>query len=217
MKLEYKELKNRHREIRESLPESVRLRVHRALSWLKAANDTEAEDAKFIFLWIALNAVYAREIDQRQEHSEKGLFHEFLAQLIALDEEDLIYDLTWFNYSGKLRLFINNRYVCRDFWDFHNGRRSAEEWKRRFDGSCRAAANALSAKDPVVFMSILFDRLYVLRNQLVHGGATWNSEVNRDQVRDGSRILEDIVPVIIHLVLENPDEKWGAPCYPPID
>lgn len=29
-----------------------------------------------------------------------------------------------------------------------------------------------------MILSILFDRLYVLRNQLVHGGATWNSDVN---------------------------------------
>ncbi len=56
----------------------------------------------------------------------------------------------------------------------------------------------------------------MLRNRLIHGGATWESKVNRDQVRDGSRILADLVPAIIHLVLENPAEEWGAPCFPPV-
>jgi len=37
-----------------------------------------------------------------------------------------------------------------------------------------------------------------------HGGSTWNSSVNRVQVTDGARILGDIVPIIIHLMMENP-------------
>ncbi|MDD2599899.1 MAG: hypothetical protein PHO37_11855 [Kiritimatiellae bacterium] len=37
----------------------VYLRVHRALSWLQATNESPAPDAKFIFLWIAFNAVDA--------------------------------------------------------------------------------------------------------------------------------------------------------------
>ena len=66
-------------------------------------------------------------------------------------------------------------------------------------------------------MEILFDRIYTLRNQLIHGGATWLSKVNRDQVRDGSRILIELVPAMIHLVMENPDDGWGDVCYPPMN
>ena len=63
----------------------------------------------------------------------------------------------------------------------------------------------------------VFDRLYVLRNQLVHGGATWNSSVNRDQVRDGTRILAFLVPLFIDLMMDNPDIAWGDPCYPVVE
>ena len=38
-------------------------------------------------------------------------------------------------------------------------------------------------------LNILFDRLNVLRNQIVHGSATWKSGVNRDQVEDGARVM----------------------------
>ena len=62
--------------------------------------------------------------------------------------------------------------------------------------------------------AITFDRLYVLRNQMVHGSATWNSSVNRSQVRDGARILGDVVPIVIHLMMENPHQVWGEPSYP---
>lgn len=46
-------------------------------------------------------------------------------------------------------------------------------------------------------LSIVFQRLYTLRNQLIHGGANWNSAVNRDQLRDANGILGDVVPIII--------------------
>ena len=57
----------------------------------------------------------------------------------------------------------------------------------------------------------------MLRNQLVHGGATWNSGVNRDQVRDGAHILAVLVPVFIDLMMDNPQAPWGAPYYPVAD
>ena len=61
---------------------------------------------------------------------------------------------------------------------------------------------------------VVFDRLYVLRNQLVHGGATWNSSINRAQVKDGAAVLGWLLPVFIDIMLENPDQDWGKPFYP---
>ena len=216
MKMDFKVLKKKQHELGDKLPQNVYLRVHRALSWLKAAGDTPSKDAKFIFLWIAFNAAYAQEFKSGQELMKRNSFKEFLGRLLRLDNDDLIYNIVWENYSGKIRLFIDNEYVTRYFWEFHNGRLTEEEWKRKFENSCKMAQKALAIKDTVVFVGILFDRLYVLRNQLVHGGATWNSKVNRDQVRDGYRIMQDLVPAIIHIIMENPTEPWGKPCYPPV-
>lgn len=53
----------------------------------------------------------------------------------------------------------------------------------------RGARRAYLASETGTVLMILFDRLYVLRNQIIHGGATWNSSVNRDQVRDGARTV----------------------------
>jgi hypothetical protein len=57
----------------------------------------------------------------------------------------------------------------------------------------------------------------VLRNQLVHGGATWNSRVNRDQVRDGAAVIGWLLPVFIDIMMDNPDCEWGRPFYPVVD
>jgi len=216
MVLNYKILKSRHKEIRGALPEPTSLRIHRGLSWLRAAESSDDSDTQFIHLWIAFNSIYAQDFDARETFGEKGLLNRFLGRLVRLDQEDRLFNVVWENYSDKIRLFIDNEYVSRWFWDFQNGRINEDTWKRKFTRSRKDAQRALAIKDTTIFCTILFDRLYVLRNQLMHGGATWGSDVNRAQVKDGTKILEQIIPVLIHIMLEN-QEDWGQPCFPPVE
>jgi hypothetical protein len=65
--------------------------------------------------------------------------------------------------------------------------------------------------------SLVLNRLYTLRNQLMHGGATWGGKVNREQLRDCTRLLGNLVPVIIGLMMDNPDTPWGDAVYPVVD
>jgi hypothetical protein len=69
-------------------------------------------------------------------------------------------------------------------------------------------------KDTVRILSIVFDRLYVLRNQLLHGGATWNSGTNRHQVRGGTAVLGWLLPIFIDIMMDSPDHDWGRALYP---
>ena len=60
-------------------------------------------------------------------------------------------------------------------------------------------------------------QLYVLQNQPVHGGATWNSSVNRDQLRDGRAILAALVPAVIEIMMASPvfdDDPIDYPVIP---
>lgn len=50
-----------HRDL-QNYPENFRLRIHRALSWLKKAENSEDLDTKFISLWISFNAAYAENL-----------------------------------------------------------------------------------------------------------------------------------------------------------
>ena len=72
------------------------------------------------------------------------------------------------------------------------------------------------SNDTATLLSIVFDRLYVLRNQLIHGEATWNSGVNRAQVKDGTHILLALVSVVIELMLRQPEADFGEILYPVI-
>jgi hypothetical protein len=57
----------------------------------------------------------------------------------------------------------------------------------------------------------------VLRNQLVHGGATWNSSINRDQVRDGAAVIGWLLPIFIDIMMDNPQQEWGPVAYPVVE
>lgn len=146
-KLDHQSLKTRQREIRDKFPESLSLRVHRALSWLhRAEQETQDQDARFIFLWVAFNAAYASEITDRERFSEKRQFVGFLGQLIQSDSENLLYDMLWNQFPGAIRLMIDNRFVFQPFWDFHNGRIGEDDWKRLFSQSKASAVRALGKR-----------------------------------------------------------------------
>ena len=76
---------------------------------------------------------------------------------------------------------------------------------------------ALSSGNTPMLLGVVFNRLYTLRNQLIHGGATWNSKVNRKQLHDCVSLLHKLIPQIISLMMEHPDTLWGDACYPVVE
>ena len=121
MTLDFATLKQRQRAEREGYPINLGLRVHRALSWLNRAEQCEDPDGEFIFLWIAFNAAYANEIGDRERDPEQQVFNRFLSKLEDLDSGNVLSELIWQEFSGSIRVLLNNRYVFQPFWDYHNG------------------------------------------------------------------------------------------------
>lgn len=215
--LDHTQLKLRHRLVRDEHPTSLTLRIHRALSWLNRAEQAEDIDGKFIFLWIAFNAAYAQELDDSDRTSDKATFTAFLQKLCDLDNSKCIDGLIWKEFSGSIRALLDNPYVFHLFWGFQRGRINEDEWKDRFASAKKSAQSALASSNTPVLLSVMFNRLYTLRNQLIHGGATWGGKVNRDQLRDCTRLLGKLVPVIIAVMMDNPNAMWGDAVYPVVD
>ncbi len=212
--MSFKELKQRHRQEREAQHANLRLRIHRALSWLDRAEQAEDLDGRFIFLWIAFNAAYATDIDEQQRLSEQATFKAFLEKLCMLDDSKRIDALVWREFSGSIRVLLDNPYVFQSFWDHQSGKIDEDTWKQRFASGRKAAQHALMSGNTPTLLGVLFNRLYTLRNQLIHGGATWNGSVNREQLRDCTSLLGKLVPLIIELMMDSADTLWGDACYP---
>ena len=210
----FKSLKQKFQGIRDQFTESMRLRIHRAISWLEPAERFEEVDAKFLFLWISFNAMYAEL--QTEKEPEYKIQRGYFKKLVDFDSESKIYHAVWDQFSGPIRLLLNNQYVFHAFWDFQNNVDNSLDWEERFKLSKRQINRAMSEKNTVKILTTLFSRLYVLRNQLIHGAATWNSSTNRTQLNDGVAILSYLLPVFIEIMMDNNEQDWGKPLYPVI-
>lgn len=197
---------------KEQYPESFRLRMHRALSWLNQAEQTQDLDTKFIFLWVSFNAIYAKDLALGVT---KDSFAAFINDICQLDLNHEIYDLVWQRFPQNIRVLLDNKYTFQPFWDYQNGLLSAAAWQEDFQQNKKRALQALETQDTGRVLSVVFRHLYTLRNQIIHGGATFGSSANREQVKDGCQILSYLLPEMIQVMLDDDQkQRWGRPYYP---
>jgi hypothetical protein len=211
--MDYETLKAYQRSHREKFSGGLKLRAHRGLSWLNRAESARGDDdAEFIFLWIAFNAIYANDMGRASTISESEKFSGFLGKIVGLDSENQIADLIWREFSGGFRLLLEHHYVFQPFWDAQHD--ESLDWQSKFLAHKKSALAAIGRQDTAKFLSILFANLYTLRNQIVHGGSTWGSQVNRDQVGLGRDVLGKLVPLMLDIMMRRPDTIWGEAYYP---
>lgn len=195
-----------------TLPESLTIRIHRAISWLKSAEKQEGNlDMKFISLWVSFNACYAVDINGLNSKPEKAKLREFTSSLVHFDRTRL-YNLFWEKFSGPVKVLIENKFVFEKFWEYTRG--ESDDYQVAFSKSVIQASNCLSKQNIEGLLEVVLERLYTLRNQLIHGGATYNSKLNRAQLRDACNIMQLLVPIIIDIMLENGEHDWGEIAYP---
>ena len=196
------------------------LRMHRALSWLQRAEAAgEDDDVGFVCLWIAFNAAYAQDLGRGAGGTpEQQAFRNFVGDVCRLDTDKALAALVWQVFPGPVRLLLDNQYVFQPFWDALNNPRAdgsiPDHWREAFDEARQRVHRALAQQDTERVLYEVLVRLYTLRNQLMHGGATWGSSVNRAQVRDGRALLRRLLPVLLGVMMDHPAQFEGQPFYP---
>ena len=182
----------------------------------RAARAAEDPDSTFILCWIAFNAAYARA---RKPHDAQKEFEKYFRKLLQSDR-GAVREAICHRFADLVKDLVDNVFLFEPFWDQANERADADDetdtkWSRDFkkEGATLRQALENPSKFDVSVLAILFRRLYTLRNQLVHGGATPGSRLNRYSVESGARIMENLLPIFLRVMLENPDEGWGRPPY----
>lgn len=189
------------------------LRIHRGLSWLKQAVLLDHDlDLKFISLWISFNAIYAQNVEQGLD---KQHLHPFLHLICQQDSDQKISDLLWMKFSQSIWALLDNQYMQQSYWDYQNKKISVDVYKTLREQEQKKTEKALQQKNAVEVLLALFNRLYTLRNQLMHGGSTYQSSLNRNQLQDACQILTALLPRFMYIALENADRlDLGQPFYP---
>ena len=208
----------------------LNLRLRRSLSWVGRAEDELVEedwDAAFIFYWIAFNAAYGQlGVSWTNQEREPPLIADYLRKIVVCDSHAARRAI-WPGLVSQINLLLNNKYVFEPFWRHHNEEPEFQDWERKHESILSEMKRALkeAAKAPIGdlpcwsterILRELFARLYTLRNQLLHGGATWRGSVNRDQVRTGTKLTAVLIPCFIKVMIEHPEADWGVPRYPPV-
>lgn len=206
--------------------QSFLVRLRRAISWLDKAQQME-KDVKetdkdlapqFIFFWIGFNALYARDPDrflsglprrgpdkwiEGEKQSEKKEFRNYFRYLLKFDNaEDRVHKIIRSNISEEIISLSKNKFVGESFWNSHHDIKKKIRWK--LDGPLPRRSKQNTNK----VLTHVFKRLYVLRNQLMHGAATWDGHLNKKQLSDGTKIMHWLLPVFIEIMLETPEDKW---------
>jgi hypothetical protein len=189
------------------------IRVHRSLSWMKRAAqfDDERPEAKFLFLWIALNSLYSRWNNEKNAPDyDSAAREDFLAMICGMDLALIAEKLH--RHRGLLKKILSNPYLSDVFW------RAPEHPKAK--GWATADANYIDRhfkdRDYCKVLTQAMQRLFVLRGQIVHGASTGGSRLNRSSLRYCLELLAIFVPLILHIIIDKGcGDDWPDLCYPP--
>lgn len=189
------------------------IRVHRSLSWLKRAGQFDAQqpEAKFLFLWIALNSLYSRwNAEKNAPDIDSHARRNFLNDVCAADKEAVLAMLRKSrNLAKKL---LSDPFLADVFWRDPTHPK-AKGWATE---DSNFIDRNLNAGDASRVLGQVVDRMFVLRGQIVHGASTGGSKLNRKGLNHSVLMLEMIVPLIQQIVIETRcDDDWPALCYPP--
>ena len=188
-------------------------RLRRALSWLKRAEQEIADpDAAFIFYWISFNAGYSPKFNDNETTSEAQKAEYFFQMIAEQDSNKIVCRLVWDRFSQEIRSLITNEFIYAPFWKYEDPFHE-RGWEAGFEKEKRFASKCLEYQNTAAILALLIRRLYVLRNQLMHGSATWQGNRNRRQVRDGQRVIEKLQPAFLWVMLTNHRENWGEVSY----
>jgi hypothetical protein len=190
----------------EQKPEKNRTPIHircfRSESWLNKIDSLNEEDldSRFIFSWIAFNALYGQpKYLSHREGSEVKDIERFLSLVTSLDisgqiqttlqtesMRGLVYDLTVDNYLND---------GCWIGW-----------YDRKLETVSLREKNAYPYKRRGSSLENLFLQIYVLRKQIFHGCSSNMGSKNREALVRSFAILEKLIPIFIKIVRSNSND-----------
>lgn len=195
--------------------QSYKDRLQRAKSWLQKANtisEIQGQEvdynALFIFLWIALSALYSRE--KSDSPSDPNDFTDFLVRLYKLDHQRRL-RTTLLSVKAKADTLLCDKFLCDVYWNEGTSPRVRELLVK----DNRRAKAAWTKGDLVPYLQLLFRRLRLLRNQIFHGCSTDHRSLNRNSIVPAVGLLQALIPTLV-LIFEQcgQHEKWPSVAYP---
>lgn len=227
----------KERLVQEGAHEGVRIRIHRACSWMQRVEQLEraeanarervaeaadadraahrlesSHDEQLILRWIAFNSLYGRwDADKSYPQPDFESVRDFVTQLLALDHDERI-GAVLDSERDLVMSIIEDGYVDKYFWKDPGEDALRKAGRAIFKTQGWYVEGRLS-----MILTQVLQRIYLLRCQLVHGAASRNGKLNRDSVQRCSTLLGHLLPAFLLVIIDHGwAEDWGPLCYPPV-
>jgi len=189
------------------------IRMHRAISWLFACEEQANDDLAFLSAWIGFNSCYSVPPKTMGE-TEYGRMWDFMNELLSQDRDHLVSSYVFDEQVGLIDSLMANQYLFRHFWiSIHS---QEEGWEIEYaDNNTRMLIDR-DTTNTLNHCSNILQRVYVLRNQVIHGAATYESSMNRDQMHVCTLFMRGFLLRIINVMIAKPHHDWGQINYPPL-
>lgn len=195
-------------------------RLIRARSWIVAASALPEGQAQevFIFLFIALNAMYGKRQYEGDKTRTAQDFEAFIRNVEAMHEADLdagraTLSIAVFRSRMSIHALVTNFFLRDSYW-----RRDVrhDDLVRRFEAQYAAADKRLKNGDWKPLLRLVFERTAVLRNQILHGSVTYGpTSRGWESVEQAVAVLRWLVPAFAELMDRHGDVvKWDPLPYP---
>lgn len=203
--------------------QGYRDRLHRAESWITRAENLKEQEwddyhGPFIAYWIAFNALYGRHHETRGKKEIEDL-NWFLSRICELDQADSSLSERLRHLKSKTDRLIKDKFLSRPYWE----EGLSPRFKKIQEEDFKKAQTAYEREKFDGYLSILFERLQVLRNQIFHGCSTDRRSLNKNSLRAALEIIEELVPRFLKIFKDHgqgydwpkiPYPRAGSPQHP---
>ncbi len=192
-------------------------RLQRAQSWVKAAEGLASDEnhERFIFYYIALNAMYGRrqyEGDRSEVWQDIDRFVSQVKEMCSNADERGGNPLLPALKNASADALILDYFLLDELFKGTTRARLVDRCER----DLRGAKLKLLIGDPFPMLRTILRRLTVLRNRVTHGCVTYGAvSKGLPSVVKGARVARSVVPVLYELMATRGSiVKWDPIPYP---
>ena len=219
-KEKFGELPECGREIRRDNYDNDRERLLRALTWLNRGAQTQSDDEKLLFNYIALNALFGRPEDDTASLKQIRDNKENFMRALVKHDRDRALLLFACEEEATIKQLVDNPYLWGPFWQPEQ--ESGINWQTARQAQLDTTLKGLGIikkwypkvqknrheKMPLKVRNVAGDVLFcaisrarVLRNQIVHGSCCYGDGYNRTQMHTCAKFLPPLVGRMIKIMI----------------
>lgn len=202
--------------------QNLRDRLGRSLSWLEAASNLRQDQSQvqveFIFLFIAFNCLYGKRQYEGAETKIRQDLEEYFTKILDLHEINKREGGTTLSEALKRSRYcwlqlLEDEYLDNGYW------RTAEHrqgFKEKYRSQKFSALARLKNREYKELLHVIFSRIVVLRNQIMHGSATYGPKSKGwESIQKATPVLRALVPALRELMCRSGDAvDWPKIPYP---